>query len=79
MHVYYKLKANMPAFFADRNPMTSKDVRHAFEILNIIALPSTPKNNFVLYYGLANFEPRNYYFDETVKLFMMVAGCESIT
>ena len=38
------------------------------------SLPTTPDNNFVFIHRIQNPEPRNYIFDDVVKMFLMMAG-----
>jgi hypothetical protein len=73
MHKYYNFKQNTPGFFSNRDP-ESAGIQKVFKNQLIASLPVTPDNHFVFYYGISNYEPRNYDFDEGVKTFMMMCG-----
>lgn len=73
IHVYYKMKKNSPEFFKDRDPELPA-IKKALDNQIFASFPATPQGNLVFYHGLFGYEPRNYNFDDDVKVFMMAAG-----
>ena len=67
------MKVNFTEFFKDRD-VELPSLQKALDVQTFAALPTTPNDNFLFYHGISSPEPRDYNFDDDVKIFMMAAG-----
>lgn len=70
---FYSIKQSSPEFFSNRNPESDAS-KFSYKTHHMSPLPTTPDNNFVFIHRIQNTEPRNYIFDDVVKMFFMMAG-----
>lgn len=72
LHTYYKCKKEMPEFFSDRNPESTKIVQ-CFNSQFYVTFPPSPDNCNLIYTALSDHEPKSYVFDEACKTFIMLS------
>ncbi|KAL7303038.1 hypothetical protein TKK_0004257 [Trichogramma kaykai] len=71
MDCYYRLRAQVPDFFAARDP-TSQASLNALKVVYFAALPKPDKQgNRIIFHGLADGAPSRYQFADSVKLLLM--------
>lgn len=72
LHLYYKIKRSSPEFFKNRD-VFSDEIQSALTNQIYLSLPVTPNNCNVVFHKLANFNPKVYDFDASIKTFIMTA------
>jgi hypothetical protein len=73
LHNYYKMKREMPEFFANRD-VESREFQETLAYQRFAVLPPTPENFIAIMVKLSNFEPCNFNFDEGFKAFLTIIG-----
>lgn len=73
LNSYCTFKKEMPEFFSNRN-VESDEIQQVLKHQIFASLPSTPKNYNLLIHKLSNFDPKNYFFDASMKTYSMVIG-----
>ncbi|XP_078036603.1 alpha-tocopherol transfer protein-like [Augochlora pura] len=71
---FYTLRSHVPEFFANRDPLGSKELRQAFNVVAAIGLPQLSKQGYKILFGkLIDPDPTHYSFDDCTKYFFMVS------
>ncbi|XP_076289828.1 uncharacterized protein LOC143213657 [Lasioglossum baleicum] len=71
---FYTLRSHVPEFFSSRDPLGSKELRQAFNVVAAIGLPQLSKQGYKVLYGkLIDPDPSHYSFDDSTKYFFMVS------
>lgn len=67
---FYEIKHQTPEFFAKRD-VKSKEVQHTLDKCVYVSLPVTPDNCNLILHKIKSPNPKEYIFDEAVKVFIM--------
>lgn len=79
MNVYYRLKATVPEFFANRDPR-SEELQHSLKVLQFATLPQPDRNGYrIIFHRLADMRPREYMFNDGIKLLGMTLDASLYT
>jgi len=70
---YVELKQSMPEFFTNRDP-ESDEIKAKLESCVYASLPVSPKNNMLILHKIRTSDPKDFNFEEAVKVFIM--SCE---
>ncbi|XP_015520369.1 alpha-tocopherol transfer protein-like [Neodiprion pinetum] len=71
MSVYYRMRATIPEFFANRDPKM-ECLQHSLRALQFVGLPvPDPQGNRIIFHRLADSRPSQYIFNDGIKLLAM--------
>ncbi|KAF7399422.1 hypothetical protein HZH68_008014 [Vespula germanica] len=70
---YYTVRTHVPEFFSNRDPISSKDLRKAFQTVANLVLDKTTNDGYKIIYGrLIDIEPSHYVYNDGMKYLNMV-------
>ncbi|XP_047353529.1 uncharacterized protein LOC124950614 [Vespa velutina] len=70
---YYTIRTHVPEFFSNRDPISSKDLRKAFQTVSNLVLDKTTNDGYKIIYGrLIDIEPSHYVYNDGMKYLNMV-------
>ncbi|XP_015435212.1 PREDICTED: uncharacterized protein LOC107190840 [Dufourea novaeangliae] len=80
---FFTIRSHVPEFFSNRDPLGSKDLRQAFNVVAATKLPHLSKQGYKILFGkLVDPDPSHYSFEDVTKYFFMMSdlvGLESGT
>ncbi|XP_076670789.1 uncharacterized protein LOC143370057 [Andrena cerasifolii] len=70
---YYTVRTHVPEFFANRDPVGTKDLRKSFQTVTIQILEMKTQEGYPILYGrLIDFEPSHYVYNDGMKFLSMI-------
>jgi CRAL/TRIO domain len=67
---FFEMKRQAPELFSNRD-IKGKEAQHALDIISYVGLPISPDNCNILLHKIQNPDPKEYFFDDAVKVFIM--------
>ncbi|CAL7948200.1 unnamed protein product [Xylocopa violacea] len=69
---FFTIRSHVPEFFANRDPLGSKELRQAFNIICSTELPGVSKQGYkILFTKIIDPDPSHYVFEDCTKYFCM--------
>ncbi|XP_014219023.1 alpha-tocopherol transfer protein-like [Copidosoma floridanum] len=69
---FYTVRTHVPEFFANRDPLSVKELRQAFNVSTVMPFERTTKEGYsVIFAKLIDFDPSKYVYNDNMKFFSM--------